>query len=579
MKKTSKKGMGGKPQRVPRVVSIGRIDFDYTLTLPEDYLLSIGVDIETVSKAEDLAFLKDNKDLWDRIVLSSNNGLVNMLVYLNKVTTNKTFIEMTLFNSFSFAEKDSFLKELVNYVTEHNYLFIIEANVINCENKISFTLKSGKRSKSISLFDESVKTEKESTEEFSFSKVDIDFAEFDYFLIDFEEFFSLGERSLSILEDFRRFVERRVLPHKNLKIAFNYPDMIKNFQNLNLDTIGLIEDFLSYGDFFIFEKTDASALFSMLGQIKEGGQPTEVGVYKYLVQDARYARAGNKVVLLMEDLQKCSMIEFNSKTHRIFYQNEFDLQLHPRINHFNQKLVEEYKKLILIYGPLLKSVFLGGLLSKAIVAESTVSSELYAGFLTGTECAKRILELMKNNLELPLEHEFYMVKIAKAKIQKEIEREELKRREQKFVLDCINKQNSHLKFYNPLFDDHLNSFFASEVIRHQLKEKGFINTNGFIMYDPKYRSVMGASPRRKKINEMEKEKQLLYAIKSINVSEDKDKSNFDSYSKMLNSNSPTNRKLPTVHFEYTLNNKFSTKNTKRKLKPIEKRKILNLFFS
>lgn len=574
MKKSSKKVTvkTKQPQRVPRVVSIGRVDFDYTLTLPEDYLLTIGVEIDKVSKADDLSFLKENKDLWDRIVLSSNNCLINMLVYLNKVTTNKTFVEMTLFNSFNFGEKDSFLKEMVNYVTEHNYLFIIEANVINCSNRITFTLKSGKKSKSFSLLPEEEKSNQQSQELYSFSKVDIDFAEFDYLIIDFEEFFSLGEKSLPVLEDFRKFVERRVLPHKNLKIAFNYPDMIKNFQNLNLDTVGLIEDFISYGDVFIFSKSDAMALFAMLGQIKDSSQTPESEVYKYLVNDARYTRGGNKLALLIDDLTKCNVFEFCSKTKKVFYQNEFDMMLHPKINHTNQKLVEEYKKLILIYQPLLKAAFLGGLFSKILIAGSKASSEVYAGFLTGTECAKRILELMKNNLELPLEQEFYMVKIAKTKIQKEMEREELKRKEKKFVLDCINKQSSHLRYYNPLFDDHLNSFFASEVIRRQLKDKGFINTNGFIMYDPKYRAVMGASPRRKRVNETEKEKQLLYAIKSINVAEDpKDKSNYDSYSRMLNSNSPTNRKLPNAQFEYTVNNKFSKMN-KKKLKPIDKSK-------
>ena len=433
MKKSSKKVTvkTKQPQRVPRVVSIGRVDFDYTLTLPEDYLLTIGVEIDKVSKADDLSFLKENKDLWDRIVLSSNNCLINMLVYLNKVTTNKTFVEMTLFNSFNFGEKDSFLKEMVNYVTEHNYLFIIEANVINCSNRITFTLKSGKKSKSFSLLPEEEKSNQQSQELYSFSKVDIDFAEFDYLIIDFEEFFSLGEKSLPVLEDFRKFVERRVLPHKNLKIAFNYPDMIKNFQNLNLDTVGLIEDFISYGDVFIFSKSDAMALFAMLGQIKDSSQTPESEVYKYLVNDARYTRGGNKLALLIDDLTKCNVFEFCSKTKKVFYQNEFDMMLHPKINHTNQKLVEEYKKLILIYQPLLKAAFLGGLFSKILIAGSKASSEVYAGFLTGTECAKRILELMKNNLELPLEQEFYMVKIAKTKIQKEMEREELKRKEKK----------------------------------------------------------------------------------------------------------------------------------------------------
>ena len=315
----------------------------------------------------------------------------------------------------------------------------------------------------------------------------------------------------------------------------------------------------------------------MLRGIREAIEPDsdseDRSVPRYMINNLRYARPGTKIAVFLEDFQKVSIIEFCSKTKKISYENDLEFTLYPKINHTNQKLIEEYKKLIIVYYPLLKAAFLGGLFSKIASAGQKVSNEVYAGFLTGAEIAKRVLELMKNNMDLPIENEFYIVKIGKAKVQKEIEREDLKKREQKFVLDCINKKTSHLKFYNPLFDGHLNSFFASDVIRRQLKDKGFINTNGFIMYDPKYKSIMGASPKRGKINDVDKEKKLLYAIKSINVSDDPlDKSNFDSYSKMLKSNSPTSRKLPAIHFEYTTNQKYvsmkTTTNTKKKLKPI-----------
>jgi len=94
----------------------------------------------------------------------------------------------------------------------------------------------------------------------------------------------------------------------------------------------------------------------------------------------------------------------------------------------------------------------------------------------------------------------------------------LKKKEEKFVLDCINKANSSIKYYNPLFDDHLNGFFSQDVIRKQLKEKGFINTNGFVLYDPSYKSIIIHKVNNKKrCDTPEKEKNLLHAIKNNKV--------------------------------------------------------------
>ena len=84
-------------------------------------------------------------------------------------------------------------------------------------------------------------------------------------------------------------------------------------------------------------------------------------------------------------------------------------------------------------------------------------------------------------------------KISKGKIEEELKKVALGNKEGGFILDCTNAQKSAMKDYVALYDYHLRGFFSSQIIRKDLKEKGFINTNGFIMYDPVYRSVMGAS--------------------------------------------------------------------------------------
>ena len=55
-----------------------------------------------------------------------------------------------------------------------------------------------------------------------------------------------------------------------------------------------------------------------------------------------------------------------------------------------------------------------------------------------------------------------------------------------------------MKNYVSLYDFHLKSFFISDLIRKELKSKGFINTQGFIMYDPMYRDVIGIKLKKRK---------------------------------------------------------------------------------
>ena len=92
-------------------------------------------------------------------------------------------------------------------------------------------------------------------------------------------------------------------------------------------------------------------------------------------------------------------------------------------------------------------------------------------------------------------------------------------KENGFVLDCTNKQKSKMKDYVSLYDYHLQSFFTSDLIRKELLNKGFINSKGFIMYDPVYRNVMRElnNKKKKKISEEEMKNKVMNSINKINV--------------------------------------------------------------
>jgi hypothetical protein len=171
------------------------------------------------------------------------------------------------------------------------------------------------------------------------------------------------------------------------------------------------------------------------------------------------------------------------------------------VNHTNQKLIDEYKKQVFVNKELLKSVFIGGFLSRYLQKAS-----IHSSVSTGSEISKRILELLKLELDFPLENDFYLVSV------KNLNKNhaDIEKKEKNFKLDCTNINQSRLGEYNPLKDNNLYSFFSSHINRKHLKNEGFINTKGFLLEESDKKVY---SSKEKDVNEYEREKKLLIAVK------------------------------------------------------------------
>ena len=121
---------------------------------------------------------------------------------------------------------------------------------------------------------------------------------------------------------------------------------------------------------------------------------------------------------------------------------------------------------------------------------------LYSAYLTGHEIVKRLLHLITNEIPLPENSKFYIVKINYNEVNDYVKKEYLNKKESKFVLDCNNREKSQLKHYVPLFDYNLHEFFENKIVQKDLANKGFIDSKGFVNYDPYYGKAMGI-PKKK----------------------------------------------------------------------------------
>ena len=143
------------------------------------------------------------------------------------------------------------------------------------------------------------------------------------------------------------------------------------------------------------------------------------------------------------------------------------------------------------------------------------------------------------------EDQLYKVKLNEKSLQQDLEKLASGDKEGGFVLDCLNKSKSSLKDYVSLYDYHLKGFFSSEIIRKNLKDKGFIDSNGFIMYDPVYRSVMGAQCKNKKKYEGDELKsKIISSIKGIDVPARLKDKELDSKKAIEKQKVATDKKIP-----------------------------------
>jgi hypothetical protein len=231
----------------------------------------------------------------------------------------------------------------------------------------------------------------------------------------------------------------------------------------------------------------------------------------------------------------------------------------------NSKTIEIYQEIIQNNKNDYYSIF-ACLAAHEICAGHNISIEaVYPSYLTSLEIVKRKVECEKNDIKSINEDQLYKVKINEKALQQELDKLASDSKEGGFVLDCTNKSKSTLKDYVALYDYHLRGFFSSQEIRNYLKNKGFIDSKGFIMYDPVYRNVMGAQCKNKKTyKDDELKEKIISSIKGIDVpSRLKDKE-LDAKKASEKQNVAIGRKIPTSK-EMNLY-KQNKKKTKKKKK-------------
>ena len=296
------------------------------------------------------------------------------------------------------------------------------------------------------------------------------------------------------LNNFKMHYE--IMTKEKTKKVYQFDD---NKSNLNSE----VDKSSNYKSVNEDNKSQISSQFNVnrFSSVKRTKEMTEKDMFEYFKRtiacNGALSILNSKLgIFLDSNFSKVTFIEVPMNIKATLY--SYDIKPYPKLSHTTVELVKEYKNCLFGRRDFFKNIFFAGILNKIffIKRKNFGIDILYSGYLTGYTILKRLLDLVKRAIPFPDNPKFYIVKINNNDVNEYVKNEINNKKENKFVLDCTNLQKSKLKNYVPLFDYNLHEFFENKSIQKELANKGFINSKGFVNYDPYYRKGMGI-PKKK----------------------------------------------------------------------------------
>ena len=193
----------------------------------------------------------------------------------------------------------------------------------------------------------------------------------------------------------------------------------------------------------------------------------------------------DKLGIYLDEFKKINLVKYKKL---VIIPNiiEYDLNIYPKSNVFNLKEIDKIKQILMKDNNLYTNILYGCILSTII----NDTDNYYMYYFYSRISILKLLALKKNNMPIPKDKSFYLVKIDKKEFNKILKEENTKKLENGF-----NNNHFQLKYkgndckYYPLMDKFLTSYMQSLVNINTLKNKNLINENKKILYDPEYKDL------------------------------------------------------------------------------------------
>ena len=522
-----------------KLCSLGILDININLILTESQAEKYDFNIDDYNTVSDLKNLfyplttdyNTEIDYFKHVFLSSDNNLINTLLYINRAYKPKTFIEFIMPNKLDFGSNTKFVHNLLIDVCNMNYLFIVENKIIDVNSNIKFNIniideetKENIETKIFDLFemnDLEIKINNNENDNENLNEnndsvlfnLDYNFDKADFFLVDL---FSYKELLYKNKYDIEKFLYKVIGDNKQIKIIL----IINKNCFTGYDFTSLIEKYreiIELSDIIFCDRKEINYFLRTYSNLKNCSIDINNGNSSITSKDNsinnNYLPGINKDLLnkkipynLINNTNENSnldLIMFDNEKHRkniprisILFDSYFSsITLYEQIGThmeidtketFHFKLKQEKVDLFLKSGKIYYYIFIGGFLSR-LIHNKSFRVCFYAGYLLlekifkNTIKKKNIFKIDDYNVLVPNEKKGLKDKLIKLN---EKILEDQKCKEKGFVLDCTNLNECKIKIYNPLLDTNCASYLLKKNIFEHLKNKGFINKNGIVLKDP-----------------------------------------------------------------------------------------------
>ena len=547
-----------------KLCSLGILDININLTLTESQAENYNFNIDDYNTVLDLKniFYPDEEpeieiDYFKHIYISSDNNIINTLLYINRAYKSKTFIEFIMPNKLDFSDNTKFIHNLLIDICNRNYLFLIENKLIDIGSNIKFNIniinddtKENVEYKTFDLFEmndiEMKLTEGESNDELEYKEFNLDynFDKVEYFLLDL---FSFKEMLYKNKFDMEKFLYKIMNNNKQIKIIL----IINENCFIGYDFTSLIEKYreiIELSDIIFCNRNELNYFYRTYNNLRNYSidllNRSNINYSKITSSNKSINNTSSNMNNINNNLLPNSnrdlimkkipynlvnnsnensnydLVVFDNEKHRknisrisILFENFFSLTIYEQIGTYMEvdtketfyfKLKEDKQNFFTKEGEKIYYIFIGGFLSRLIHTKSFRVC-FYAGYLL-------LEKIMKNNLKkkivfkiddynvlVPNEKKSFKEKMIK---QNEKILEEIKCKEKGFILDCTNLNECKIKIYNPLLDNNCAGYLLKKNIFEHLKHKGFINKNGIVLKDPDKNERAKNNISRKKKNNL-----------------------------------------------------------------------------
>lgn len=368
-----------------------------------------------------------------------------------------------------------------------------------------------------------MKKNKEFPEDLIFD-INFNIGTFTYIFIDMD--FSLRKNFRVILEKVTKFIQWAWENFRYLKFMLYLPRFKDLYLDLNQDLLKEIIEIFSIADIILFEKSELISYKNLLKDFQEKKnltstnffinnntlnfnrtlnshitlltkEPSSRTNYQNTQVEELFAREfkvkrrsipltvyPTKTLVIMEQLNKIIIYEKNYDN-KIIFKTENSFILYPQINHTNQNIIELYKNCLSLNYNELRGVYFGAFLSKImqkpVKVDNIISRDYTGAYMISFELAKKILKILFHQKPYPTNKDFYIIKLDKIIANSKLAQDLHRRRESKFVLDCVNQKKSFLKVYQPLNDNYLKDYFSIRSVSNTMREMGFKINKGKIL--------------------------------------------------------------------------------------------------